>query len=326
MFRTQTGNLDLIVNMYNGILSTLLPVEKPLLAARIDKMNAALRPGIEELTWSSKNIDAVISQCMGLVRDADELVKKMKENVRKMQRFMQNWATNPLFARKNKPAPPDELEQTHQSIVMARLQDIKDNGKEIQKLLKDTVDHILPVKKSPEWIAYQDYLNGLIIEGIAEAIVASMNHLATQIDTHQNKLNQWAPMFDVQVDLVDREVVFNPPIESTAKGTGIRDILMRIIGDFVSISIQMPRLDSGTGDYLAEINDRFDILHAMSAVTSHLHEIHEQTVGFLQQYEEFSFLWKRELEESFEEFLNKGQDLGDTVKKSANDDADEEAD
>lgn len=42
VYRSQTGNLDLIVNMYNDILSILLPVEKPLLADRIDRINKAL--------------------------------------------------------------------------------------------------------------------------------------------------------------------------------------------------------------------------------------------------------------------------------------------
>lgn len=35
VYRTQTGNLELTVNMFNEILATLLPVEKPLLADRI---------------------------------------------------------------------------------------------------------------------------------------------------------------------------------------------------------------------------------------------------------------------------------------------------
>jgi dynein heavy chain len=42
VYRTQTGNLELCVNMYNEILSTLLPVEKPLLADRILQMSNAL--------------------------------------------------------------------------------------------------------------------------------------------------------------------------------------------------------------------------------------------------------------------------------------------
>lgn len=49
---------------------------------------------------------------MLIVKDVDELVKKMKENVHKMQKMMQHWE-KPLFERKNKPMIPDDLEQTH---------------------------------------------------------------------------------------------------------------------------------------------------------------------------------------------------------------------
>ena len=53
VYRSQTGNLDLIVNMYNEILSTLLHVEKPLLADRIEKINKNLQPGVDTLRWNS---------------------------------------------------------------------------------------------------------------------------------------------------------------------------------------------------------------------------------------------------------------------------------
>lgn len=53
VYRTQTGNLEIIANMYNEILSILLPVEKPLLADRIDLMNKSLKAGIETLKWNS---------------------------------------------------------------------------------------------------------------------------------------------------------------------------------------------------------------------------------------------------------------------------------
>lgn len=60
-YRSQTGNLEIIVNMYNDILATLLPVEKPLLADRIEKMNKSLQPGIENLKWNSANIEPYIN-------------------------------------------------------------------------------------------------------------------------------------------------------------------------------------------------------------------------------------------------------------------------
>ena len=53
VYRIQQGRLQIIATMYNEILKTLLPVEKPLLKSRIEKMDAALLPGIEKLTWNS---------------------------------------------------------------------------------------------------------------------------------------------------------------------------------------------------------------------------------------------------------------------------------
>lgn len=44
-------------------------------------------------------------------------------------------------------------------------------------------------------------------------------------------------MFDIKVDLRDREVRFDPPIESCHRGNGIRDIIMKIIKDFISLAI-----------------------------------------------------------------------------------------
>jgi len=62
-----------------------------------------------------------------------------------------------------KPQPPDELIQFHESLKMPRLEDIKNHGKEIQKLMKDTAENIKPDKKKRTWHDYLDYVNGLVI-------------------------------------------------------------------------------------------------------------------------------------------------------------------
>jgi hypothetical protein len=40
--------------------------------------------------------------------------------------------------------------------------------------MKDTQDNIKPDKKSPQWLSYQDYINGLVIDGITTGINGSM--------------------------------------------------------------------------------------------------------------------------------------------------------
>jgi hypothetical protein len=61
---------------------------------------------------------------------------------------------------------------------MPRLEDIKNHGKEIQKLMKDTAENIKPDKKKSTWLDYLDYVNGLVIEGITLGIEASMEYLS----------------------------------------------------------------------------------------------------------------------------------------------------
>ena len=78
--------------------------------------------------------------------------------------------------------------------------------------MKDTVDAIKPEKKSPIWIAYVDYVNGLVIEGITNGIDSSMTYLAEQISYQYNVQNGLAPIFDIKVALQDREVQFDPSI------------------------------------------------------------------------------------------------------------------
>jgi hypothetical protein len=72
---------------------------------------------------------------------------------------------------------------------MPRLEDIKNHGKEIHKAIKDTADAIKPDKKSLTWVAYVDYCNGLVIEGITKGIQCSMSYLSDQISIQYNKYN-----------------------------------------------------------------------------------------------------------------------------------------
>jgi len=329
-YRTQSGNLDLIINMYNDILATLLPVEKPLLRDRIKSMNDCLQPGIDTLRWNSDTIDTFITSCMNLVTDVDELVKKMKENIRQMLEKMKKWE-KPLFERKNKPSQPDDLEQVHSAAVIGRHEDIKQDSKEILRLFKETTDAIRPDKKSAEWTAYQDYVNTLIIEGITRGINASMINLGENISIDYNKNSGKAAIFYVSVSLIDREVVFDPTIRSTVvtandRGSGVRDIINRVIEGFIDVAIQVTRVDTGNGDYLVEIKDQFELLGSLQTISSHLDEMEQETDAFIGRYQSYKFLWEETLEENFAAFLETGSDPKKQRHTKRNEDGEEEED
>ena len=69
------------------------------------------------------------------------------------------------------------------------------------------------------------------------------------------------------------------------------------------------RLDSPTGDYLVEIKDQFQLFGKIQRITHNLDQIEEYSREFLQQYSDIAFLWEKDLETSFQAFLNEGPDV-----------------
>jgi dynein heavy chain len=74
--------------MYNEIIATLIPVEKPLMQKRISTIDKYLQPGMDELKWNSAGIDKFIKDAMEIVTEVKELVEKMKKNVKTMCELM----------------------------------------------------------------------------------------------------------------------------------------------------------------------------------------------------------------------------------------------
>ena len=103
--------------------------------------------------------------------------------------------------------------------------------------MKDTIDNIKPDKKSAQWLAYVDYVNGLVVEGITNGIDSSMTYVAEQVSINYNKTHLLQPIFDVKVKLSDSTVIFDPSIECNEYGNGIRDIINAITNHFISLAI-----------------------------------------------------------------------------------------
>jgi hypothetical protein len=56
---------------------------------------------------------------------------------------------------------------------------------------------------------------------------------------------------------------------------------MKITNDFISLAIQMVRLDTSNGDYLVEIKDQFELLGDLQIMTNNLTEIEDATRHFI---------------------------------------------
>lgn len=157
----QTGNLDLIVDMHNNIQSSLLPVERPLVQSHLEKIERTLAPGLKSLNWKSHGIEFFLTEAMATVREASDVLATMKHNLARVcapralvhgyalsaercthaqvEELLRDWASEPLLVRKSKPVTPKQFQEQFDTRRKARMEVIAAGGKEIHKLMKDTV-------------------------------------------------------------------------------------------------------------------------------------------------------------------------------------------
>ncbi|GBG89561.1 hypothetical protein CBR_g49350 [Chara braunii] len=145
IFRQQTGNLELIVNMYNGILMSLMEVEKPLVEKKMSNVDAALAKGLQSLNWNSHKIEDYVTEVMSMLKDLSQVLQSLKSNVKRTQSIVDRWATHLLIDRKEgKVYSVEDFTESHKTLTTSRNNDITEGGLEIHRLLA-TSNKILKV-------------------------------------------------------------------------------------------------------------------------------------------------------------------------------------
>ena len=315
-FRVQTANLTLIQNMYNEMLRKMLDVEKPLLKAQMKAIDKVLDRGLKQLVWKSSNPDkdAFITEANTLVVEAHKTLFEMKANMEGVIAILNKWIAAPLIARGsiNKTYNLAAYMEEHAKVLEARQKDITDGGKEVHNFLKASNEVLKVSKGAPAWRAYVEFINGILVSGIADTVVASLGYLLSQIDVKQIEADGKSPFFDVKLDLNpagkgDEAVFFSPPLDGPPSESGLQSVMgyvHSIMSDFYNIVKLIKRLDRTEGDFLKEMEEN-------EAVRFHVHRIideceHNQEAckAYRQPFLKHRSLWAKNIQDTLQQFLD----------------------
>ena len=313
-YRRWTGQLEHIVELYNAVLTELLPVEEPLLEERIVKMDAALAAGLAELRWRSEDrIPEFIETAMRVVSDVSGVVDVMKGNLRRISRILSEWCKESILERKRgaKPATTEEFDLGHKARVGVRIMSMTERGKEIHKFLKSSSESLKISKTAATWRAYVDFVNNIVIEGFVSAIAVSLQYLCEILDPLIIARHEMLPVFDVRIELREGEIVFDPPFdleEGPGPGPGpgrttLRETVDSWLKDFFAMATVMARLDSNVGDYLNEIKEHFQMQCLLALVSELVDNTESKCMEYRETFMRHSFLWADSVEKTFDRFL-----------------------
>ena len=180
VFRQQTGRLHMVVDMYNHMMRHMLPVEAPLVTVHLKKIDQTLSRGLTAMNWKSIGIDDFITSAVDAVSTADELLKTMSANLAETQALLAAWSDEPLLSRPAKPVTFEEFEAENEATLAARYSAVRDGGKRIAALMKETLQKLKVSAGLPDWRAYLDFVNGIVIEGTSAMVVRSLHWLGVE--------------------------------------------------------------------------------------------------------------------------------------------------
>ena len=313
-FRRHTGNLDLIVNMYNSIHQLLLPVEKPLVRNQLDRIDKILSKGIgdvmeqtKSLNWKSSGIEVFIGEGMAETKEVTEILKLLKENLKSTETIVDKWKTTPIFERNAKTSTVEDFTQLQKKIRQTRLALIKESGNEVHKLLKDTNRRLKVSQGSPDWKAYVDFINDIVVSGLVYSIFVSLKALSCQLDAKYLEINNLSPLIEIQCDLLDCEVSFVPEIGSLdsneKKVVGVKYLVFSWINGMLGASAAFKRVDIGEGTYLREFSDHPMIQIQRQHISRLLSTLETNANGLRKQFKKYEYLWHSDMNQAFSKFL-----------------------
>ena len=302
-FRSRTGNLDLIVNMNNSVLDSLLPVEKPLIDPYLAKFDVAIQPGLETFNWQSDGVTKFIGDSMEQVKVVHGILKTMKNNLSSVQDIANKW-DRPMIERKTKPMEKEEFERTFKSMQASNFSKIKEDGDQIHSLVKETSNVLRVSNGSAEWKCYVEFVSSVIVNGLSAAIMTSLEFLLDQINPDSIRRDGRLPLFEIMLVVNGTDGInFQPPVGHDATKIGMTDMIDNVIGSFFQISTLFKRLDTD-GTYLGEMHSDLAINSVLALLSDAIVTNDNKCHDLKKNFDKYSYLWETDLSSYFKDFCD----------------------
>ena len=319
-FREQISNLENIKAKYNHIITELNEVERPMLEAKIQRVEMLLLPALGQkkedpanpnkvanITWENeKEITDFYTKVLPVITDLDETVNKLKGFVTKINGIFDEWnqPEKMLFKKPSKIAEADAVStqfsayfDQERTSMAVRVKDISNLG-EVQQALKSAVNNLASFKETDEWRNYQHYINSIVLNGSIDLIYHNLHHLSQCLDPSLN------PFCNVRLLLEDRHIVFRPEFNDTGTGKSIKGMILEWINSFLNLSTLFRiRVDTGMGDFMIEVLESYKIQEIVYKLYNEIHELTRESDEKMNSFNEFKVLWEKEFSESFNIFL-----------------------
>ena len=311
MFRAHIAGLNIIVDTYNKIISTLLPVEVPLVEDKLNQIDRELEQGIHHLNWRSTSIGEFIGSVSDLVSDVDSILTTLKNNVDELEYIMLHWSNRPLISRRDTRKGLDMGDCREK--IMARSLEIELQGGKIHSLIRESRASVGLESDAAPWVDYVAYVNGIVKRGFHETVRVSLQFLVDNMSDEYLRRNELPPLFEARLELREPEVVYSPPLLASSEAD-LKQIFVELMAAFTKIGKLVKRIDakgsSGKKEnYFRFLNEDPTLRQLRNEIIDNINVTIQDCLHFKNEFMAYSDLWIHDRNDYMESFLLYGKEL-----------------
>ncbi|KAM8977325.1 uncharacterized protein RCH25_043181 [Pelodytes ibericus] len=304
-FKMLSTSLETVVSKYNEVMKRVSYQEKALFEKKLLKTSEILKDGMSFFTWSmEESADYTELATSFISLDLHTNFSIVTNNYKIITDLAAAWYTADLdiFTCRNpsRTYSMTELIMTQKNMEHELESILIPDGQRIHNLVYQSFLSIGISEASPAW---QDYIMGiddLIFQGLKKVTISSLAALLNTLLDSEN-----ITILCIEVELINKEVGFNPPLDKSTSDKSVMENMEEWLKVFLLRGSHIKALSTDVkGGYQVYMSEDEEVLQLIGHILQQVEKGVLECQALLETFHRFAYLWKKDVNVEFQNFLN----------------------
>ncbi|XP_018424228.1 PREDICTED: dynein beta chain, flagellar outer arm-like [Nanorana parkeri] len=311
--------LETVASKYNEVMKSISPHQMALFEKKLLKISEILRDGMSLFTWSmDESTDYIEFATSYICTDLYNSYSIVTNNYKLISELTASWCTANLdiftcrdssrsYSITELMIKQKEMEYDLESLLVS-------DGHRIHSLVQQSFVACGISEASPAWQEFIMHIDAIILQGLKKLTISSLAALLNTLLDHEH-----IAVLNIDVELINGEVAFNPPLDRSTSDTSVMEDIEEWLKMFLLRGSHVQGLSSTVKEgYQEYVSKDSEALQLIGLIIQQAESGILECQALLQGFRSYSYLWKKDINVEFQNFLCGEQTVGRTPEKNSN--------
>eukprot|EP00003_Mantamonas_plastica_P000098 TRINITY_DN1008_c0_g3_i1.p1 TRINITY_DN1008_c0_g3~~TRINITY_DN1008_c0_g3_i1.p1 ORF type:complete len:1912 (+),score=670.21 TRINITY_DN1008_c0_g3_i1:589-5736(+) len=350
-FKHYNDQLEHVIQEYERVTGMILPVVRDIVTHIVRDLDAKIRPGITNLTWTSMNIEVYLHNILTGIQSFEHLINKVEEIIEGRVERNLKYISRALLVdlTEDKSYTLDSFVGAQGNHVVQQALVLDSKNMEAENAIEEVflaIEHFALEHEELDFEQFEkqktkirEHYQRLLKNAVLNCIKNSMHALKKRLGSRQQTgfLFVDRPLFDVDVELTIPEVSLNPSLEelqdainSVAKSVIQSSSQIFLWGTDRGLRMQRAQIQKSHANSMLPPQDEEEALQIVQEHTLYpqiskdmnivryvlllaggIQGIKTEVANYLSRFSDYDYLWKENMQIVYSQFMKSNPALED---------------